>query len=100
MKIEDFNALLEELTHDDITTERQLEIFGSLRNDKETSIANYNQLLENSEKIKNDYDSLRKKSVEDFFNVGISSENAKKEFNNTQNEPNEGQMNIDDLIAD
>lgn len=75
MTREELDTLLQELTSEDLTTERQLEIFSAIRTDKEESTNNYNTLLANSEKLKNDYDSLKKKSIEDFFNVGTKVEN-------------------------
>lgn len=75
MTREELDTLLQELTLEDLTTERQLEIFSAIRTDKEESTNNYNTLLANSEKLKNDYDSLKKKSIEDFFNVGTKVEN-------------------------
>lgn len=81
MTREEFDGLLQELTTEDLTTERQLEIFSELQSDKQTSIDNYNSLLESSDKLRNDYNSLKQKSVEDFFKVG-------KEFiPNSQIEP-------------
>lgn len=81
MTREEFDGLLQELTTEDLTTERQLEIFSELQSDKQTSIDNYNSLVESSDKLRNDYNSLKQKSVEDFFKVG-------KEFiPNSQVEP-------------
>ena len=42
MTREEFDGLLQELTTEDLTTERQLEIFSELQSDKQTSIDNYN----------------------------------------------------------
>lgn len=70
MTREDFDGLLQELTNEELTTERQLEIFSELQNDKQNSLDSYNTLLESSEKLMNDYNSLKQKTVEDFFKVG------------------------------
>ena len=79
MTREEFDGLLQELTTEDLTTERQLEIFSELQSDKQTSIDNYNSLLESSDKLRNDYNSLKQKSIEDFFKIG-------KEFKPSSNE--------------
>lgn len=70
MTREDFDGLLQELTNEELTTERQLEIFSELQNDKQNSLDNYNALLESSEKVMKEYNSLKQKTVEDFFKVG------------------------------
>lgn len=70
MTREDFDNLLQELTNEELTTERQLEIFSELQNDKQNSLDNYNTLLESSEKVMKEYNSLKQKTVEDFFKVG------------------------------
>ena len=63
MTREDFDNLLQELTTEELTTERQLEIFSELQNDKQNSLDSYNTLLESSEKLMNDYNSLKQKTV-------------------------------------
>lgn len=70
MTREEFDGLLQELTTEELTTERQLEIFSELQNDKQNSLDSYNTLLENSEKVMKEYNSLKQKTVEDFFKVG------------------------------
>lgn len=79
MTREDFDNLLQELTTEELTTERQLEIFSELQNDKQNSLDNYNALLESSEKVMKEYNSLKQKTVEDFFKVG-------KEFKPSSND--------------
>lgn len=79
MTREEFDNLLHELTTEELTTERQLEIFSELQNDKQNSLDSYNSLLESSEKVMNEYNSLKQKTVEDFFKVG-------KEFKPSSND--------------
>lgn len=67
---EDFNNLLKELTDENLSTDRQLEIFQSLQNDKDTSSKTYDDLVDNTNKLKDDFNRLKKKSVDDFFNKG------------------------------
>lgn len=97
MTREELDTLLQELTSEDLTTERQLEIFSAIRTDKEESTNNYNTLLANSEKLKNDYDSLKKKSIEDFFNVGAKVENPETQpIENSQEEV----KSYDEIVTD
>ena len=70
MTREEMDTLLQELTTEDITTDRQLEIFSALQSDKDKSISDYQALVDKTSKLQADYDSLKKKSVEDFFKVG------------------------------
>ena len=80
MTREEMDTLLQELTTEDITTDRQLEIFRALRSDK--SISDYQALVDKTSKLQADYDSLKRKSVEDFFKVG-------KEFTPQNNQTTE-----------
>ena len=99
MTREELDTLLQELTSEDLTTERQLEIFSAIRTDKEESTNNYNTLLANSEKLKNDYDSLKKKSIEDFFNVGTKVENLETQpIETTQEETKSYDEIVNDLL--
>ena len=99
MTREELDTLLQELTLEDLTTERQLEIFSAIRTDKEESTNNYNTLLANSEKLKNDYDSLKKKSIEDFFNVGTKVENLETQpIETTQEETKSYDEIVNDLL--
>lgn len=70
MSIDEFNNLLEELTHEDLTTDRQLEIFSSLQSDKQKHIDDYNTLSDNTNKLQDDFNAMRKKKVDDFFHKG------------------------------
>lgn len=79
MTIEELNVLLKELSSDELTTDRQLEIFSAIRSDKEKSIKDMTDLTNNTAKLQEDYDKLKKKTVDDFFNYGTQSEEAKKE---------------------
>ena len=96
MSREEMDTLLQELTMEDITTDRQLEIFSALQSDKDKSISDYQELVDKTSKLQADYDSLKKKSVEDFFKVG-------KEFTpqNTQTSENsiEGKVKSYDEIV-
>ena len=99
MTREELDTLLQELTSEDLTTERQLEIFSAIRTDKEESTNNYNTLLANSEKLKNDYDSLKKKSIEDFFKVGTKVENPETQpIETTQEETKSYDEIVNDLL--
>ena len=70
MTREEYDNLLKELTLEDLTTDRQLEIFSELQNDKQSSIDKYNELLSSSATLKEDYEKLKQKTIEDFFKVG------------------------------
>ena len=99
MKREDFDKLLKELTDENLTTDRQLEIFKTLQDDKDADLKSINDLTVSSDKLQNEFEALRKKKVEDFFNQGIESRESKKEFDN-EGGTKEDQPSIDDLIEE
>ena len=78
MKREELDTLLEELTHEDITTDRKLEIFKMIQDDKDKSLADIDDLSTKNAKLVDDYKTLERKSVDDFFNRGTNSPAAKK----------------------
>ena len=99
MTREDFDNLLQELTTEELTTERQLEIFSELQNDKQNSLDSYNTLLESSEKLMNDYNSLKQKTVEDFFKVGKEFKpNSNDDAGNSETEPKV--KSYDEIVKD
>lgn len=101
MTREELDTILEELTHDDISTERQLEIFKSIQDNFDSQTNAIKDLTDSSAKLQEDYTKLKQKSVNDFFHIGRESEKAKEEFNkDTHNEPIEGQVSIDDILED
>lgn len=98
MKIDDLNNFLEELTHEDITTERQLEIFGSIRTGFEDLYNEHQDLVTNTEKLQNDYESLRKKRVDEFFGRGTEVDKKKIDESEGNDNTPEGQVTIDDIL--
>ena len=100
MKREELDTLLEELTHEDITTDRKLEIFKMIQDDKDKSLADIDDLSTKNAKLVDDYKALERKSVDDFFNRGTNSPAAKKEFENNgeQDKTPEGYADIEDII--
>lgn len=101
MTREDLDNILEELTHEDITTERQLEIFSKIQSNFDEQVTTIKDLTDSSAKLQADYMTLKQKSVNDFFHIGRESEKAKKEFNKDNHDvPIEGQVTIDDILED
>lgn len=102
MKREELDTLLEELTHEDLTVDRRLEIFKAIQDDKDKSLADLDDLTSKNAKLVDDYKVLEKKRVEDFFHTGKESQEAKKEFDNNGGNGDASQtpVEIDDLIED
>lgn len=101
MKREDFDKLLKELTDENLTTERQLEIFGELQKDKDNDLENIETLTKNSDDLQERYKSLQRSKVEDFFNKGVEVHEQKKQFDNPEGESNEEKpLTYDDILAD
>ena len=100
MKREELDTLLEELTHEDITVDRQLEIFKAIQDDKDKSLADISDLTSKNAKLIDDYKTLERKSVDDFFNRGTNSPEAKKDFeNNGEKETTpEGYVTVEDIL--
>lgn len=100
MKREELDTLLEELTHEDITTDRKLEIFKMIQDDKDKSLADIDDLSSKNAKLIDDYKTLERKSVDDFFNRGTNSPEAKRDFeNNGEKESTpEGYITIEDIL--
>lgn len=71
MTREDFDNLLHELTTEDLTTDRQLEIFSELQADKQAHIDNEITYTENSSKLQDEILRLKRQKVDDFFNKGV-----------------------------
>ena len=61
MKREELDTLLEELTHEDITVDRQLEIFKAIQDDKDKSLADISDLTSKNAKLIDDYKTLERK---------------------------------------
>lgn len=102
MKREELDDLLKELTNEDLTVDRRLEIFKAIQDDKDSSIATIDDLNSKNAKLVDDYKILEKKRVDDFFNQGKESPEAKKEFDNNgaEGESTPNQMSINDIIED
>lgn len=102
MKREELDTLLEELTHEDLTVDRRLEIFKAIQDDKDKSVADIDDLTSKNAKLVDDYKVLEKKRVEDFFHTGKESQDARKEFDNNggEGDVNPNQVSIDDLLED
>lgn len=100
MKREELDTLLEELTHEDITVDRKLEIFKAIQDDKDKSLADISDLTSKNAKLIDDYKTLERKSVDDFFNRGTNSPDAKKVFENNgeQGSTPEGYVVIEDIL--
>lgn len=100
MKREELDTLLEELTHEDITVDRQLEIFKAIQDDKDKSLADISDLTSKNAKLIDDYKTLERKSVDDFFNRGTNSPEAKKDFENNGEKETvpEGYVAIEDIL--
>lgn len=100
MKREELDTLLEELTHEDITVDRKLEIFRAIQDDKDKSLADISDLTSKNAKLIDDYKTLERKSVDDFFNRGTNSPEAKKDFeNNGEKETTpEGYVTVEDIL--
>ena len=100
MKREELDALLEELTHEDITVDRKLEIFKAIQDDKDKSLADISDLTSKNAKLIDDYKTLERKSVDDFFNRGTNSSEAKKAFENNGEKDTtpEGYVTVEDIL--
>ena len=100
MKREELDTLLEELTHEDITVDRQLEIFKAIQDDKDKSLADISDLTSKNAKLIDDYKTLERKSVDDFFNRGTNSSEAKKAFENNGEKDTtpEGYVTVEDIL--
>ena len=72
MEDKEFNELLIELSREgeDVTAERKTEIITSLQNERKSQIEKYNELSNNTAKLQSDYQQLKNKRVEEFFNYG------------------------------
>lgn len=92
MEDKEFNELLIELSleGEDVTAERKTEIITSLQNERKSQIDKYNELSNNTAKLQSDYQQLKNKRVEDFFNYG-SDVNNPSSTNNS---------NIDNKVDD
>lgn len=101
MTREQLDILLEELTHEDITTDRQLEIFGEIQNNFDSQVTTIKDLTDSSAKLQEDYTKLKQKSVNDFFHLGRESEKAKQEFDNLNPQnPAENQVTIESILEE
>lgn len=85
MTRDEFDSLLKELTDENLTTERQLEIFSNLQDDKQKHIDNETSYVENTDKLINEVKQLKSKTIDDFFKYGRQGEPPKQ--NNTPTEP-------------
>lgn len=103
MKRDELDNLLKELTTEDLSVERRLEIFKSIQDDKDSSIATIEDLNTKNAKLVDDYKTLEKKRVDDFFNQGRESQQAQNEFNNngTPNaDSNNSTVSVDSILED
>lgn len=98
MSREKLDELLKELTNEDITTDRKLEIFKEIQEDKDKSLAEITDLNDKNIKLVNDYKALEKKSVDDFFNRGTYSKEAEEDFNDGGTVVESEPLKIEDLL--
>lgn len=95
LNTEEYDNLLKELTSEDLTTDRQLEIFASLQLDRNSRITQYDELVSKSDKLQTDFKELQKKKVDDFFNKGTE---FNPENDTTKEEVPEKELTYADVI--
>lgn len=101
MKREELDTLLKELVTPETTAERGLEIIKAIQDDKDNSLAKYDELVTRTDKLQNEYNDLKKTKVDDFFNKGTDFEPPKEtEDTSNPNEEPEPLPNYDDLVSE
>lgn len=101
MEDKEFNELLIELSREgeDVTAERKTEIITSLQNERKSQIEKYNELSNNTAKLQSDYQQLKNKRVEDFFNYGSDVNNSSPTNNsNTDNKVDDETISPDEIV--
>lgn len=101
MEDKEFNELLIELSREgeDVTAERKTEIITSLQNERKSQIDKYNALSNNTAKLQSDYQQLKNKRVEDFFNYGSDVNNPSPTNNsNTDNKVDDETISPDEIV--
>lgn len=100
MTREEFDNLLKELTDENLTTDRQLEIFDSLQKDKQAHLDNEVKYVENTDKLQNEVLALKKQKVDDFFNKGVSGNPPKDNEPTIDKDPSENEiLSYDEIVA-
>ena len=100
MSREELDTYLQELTQEDITVDRQLEIFKAIQDDKDASLSRIDELTANVDKVIDDYKALKQKRVEDFFKRGVESKASEEAFNQDNLDKNENIITIDDILGE
>lgn len=101
MEDKEFNELLLELSREgeEVTAERKTEIITSLQNERKSQIAKYNELSNNTAKLQSDYQQLKNKRVEDFFNYGSDVDNTPSTNNsNTDDKVDDETISADEIV--
>lgn len=70
MKEEEFDSLLSEIAKDETSLERKVEIVDLIKNDRKQTSDKYQELVDNTAKLQDDYKQLQAKKVDEFFHKG------------------------------
>lgn len=95
MKDEEYKNYLAEIVKDETSLERKLEISESLLKEREDKHQEYQDLVDKTSLLQEDYRKLQAKKVDDFFAYGTSKENT----SNTEIKDNETEvLSVDKIV--